>query len=301
MYKYKITVFTPTYNRGHIIKNLYKSLKVQTFKNFEWIVIDDGSTDDTSEIFNKIKKENNDFKITFLKTENGGKHRAINKALDIAEGELFFIVDSDDYLPTNSLERINFWESTIADKEKFAGVAGNKGYDNNTIVGKIFEDEYVDATSLEREKLNISGDKAEVFYTNILKNNKFPEFYGENFITECVIWNKIAFEGYKLRWFNEIIYICDYLEDGLTMAGQKIFIDNPKGYAIFIRKEIEYKNVGYRKKIQLWFDYYIQLKEKLSLREMANNLEINKIILLFIVYGWKFKRILIRSFKNENN
>lgn len=300
MYKYKITVFTPTYNRGYIIKNLYNSLKLQTFKDFEWIVIDDGSKDNTNEIFNQIKKNTNEFKIKYIKTKNGGKHRAINKALDIAEGELFFIVDSDDYLPLDSLEKINLWESTIRGKNRFAGIAGNKGYDNNTIVGKSFKGEYIDATSLERERLNIKGDKAEVFYTEILRNNKFPEFREENFLTECIVWNKIASQGYKLRWFNEIIYICDYLEDGLTNEGQKIFINNPKGYALFLKTEIKYKSVDKKKKVQLWFDYYIQLKDKLTLKEIAKNLEINVGILLFIVYGWKCKKLFNRRIMNEN-
>ena len=98
----KITVFTPTYNRCYIIGALYESLKKQTFQDFEWIVVDDGSTDDTEAFFAEILKEEHFFDISYVKVENGGKHRAINQGLSMAKGELFFIVDSDDYVPCGS-------------------------------------------------------------------------------------------------------------------------------------------------------------------------------------------------------
>ena len=102
----RITVFTPTYNRSYIIERLYHSLKRQTFRDFEWIVIDDGSTDDTELRFTQIQNDSNDFPIHYIKTANGGKHRAINKGVTRASGELFYIVDSDDFLPDDALEII---------------------------------------------------------------------------------------------------------------------------------------------------------------------------------------------------
>ena len=172
----KITIFTPTYNRAYIIEKLYYSLKSQVNKNFEWLVIDDGSNDDTELLFQKIQKDNNDVKIRYIKKENGGKHRAINLGVELAEGELFFIVDSDDILTKDAVQKIIEWEETITDKSKFAGVSGNRGYEENKLIGKTFLGEFIDATSLEREKYKILGDKAEVFYTKILKKFKFPEY-----------------------------------------------------------------------------------------------------------------------------
>ena len=102
----KITVFTPTYNRGYIIDNLFQSLKRQSYTDFEWIVIDDGSDDDTENMFQKFQSVDNGFPIIYKKVNNGGKHRAINTGLNLAKGELFFIVDSDDYLTDSALERI---------------------------------------------------------------------------------------------------------------------------------------------------------------------------------------------------
>ena len=110
MYKHRITVFTPTYNRAYIISNLYESLKTQTFTDFEWLVVDDGSNDNTEALFENWINEDNFFSIRYVKTPNGGKHRAINKGLELAEGELFFTMDSDDTLTNDALlkaHRIN--------------------------------------------------------------------------------------------------------------------------------------------------------------------------------------------------
>ena len=289
MYKYKITVFTPTFNRGYIIENLYKSLQRQSYKNFQWIVIDDGSEDDTEKLFEKWMSENNLFDITYKKVKNGGKHRAINIATEIAEGELFFIVDSDDYLTDYALEKVIKWEATIKNKNEFAGVAGVRGYSINSRIGNTFKGEYIDATSLERNKNNITGDKAEVFYLDILKKYKFPEFEGEKFVTEKVVWNQIAYDGYKIRWFNEIIYICDYLEDGLTKSMSRIELENPKSLALSMKLDSMHYNMSNKKKIQLWFDYYILLRNKISINEMAENLQISNLLLKTIVYSWKAK------------
>ena len=289
MYKYKITVFTPTFNRGYIIENLYKSLQRQSYKNFQWIVIDDGSKDDTEKLFEKWTNEDNLFDITYKKVKNGGKHRAINRAIEIAEGELFFIVDSDDYLTDHALEKVIKWEETIKNKNEFAGVAGVRGYSINSRIGNTFKGEYIDATSLERNKNNITGDKAEVFYLDILKKYKFPEFEGEKFVTEKVVWNQIAYDGYKIRWFNEIIYICDYLEDGLTKSMSRIELENPKALALSMKLDSMHYNMSNKKKIQLWFDYYILMRNKISINEMAENLQISNLLLKTIVYSWKAK------------
>ena len=110
----RITVFTPTYNRAYIISNLYNSLCRQTFKDFEWLIVDDGSTDNTEELVNKwINDANSGFSIRYFKKENGGKPSAINYGVDCAEGELFFTVDSDDYLTDDALEKIDRWEREL--------------------------------------------------------------------------------------------------------------------------------------------------------------------------------------------
>ena len=126
-FKYKITLFTPTYNRAYVLETLYRSIQRQTFRDFEWIVVDDGSTDNTEDLVNSWMEEKNFFPIRYYKQANGGKCRAINWGLDLAEGELFFIMDSDDYLTDDAMETVVKWESTIAGKQGYCGVAGNRG------------------------------------------------------------------------------------------------------------------------------------------------------------------------------
>lgn len=117
----KITVFTPSFNRAYIIQCLYESLQRQTFKDFEWLVVDDGSTDGTDVLFEKWMNDESTFSIRYYWKENGGKCCAINYGLELAQGELFFTVDSDDYLTTDALEKIAHWESQLPKTQKYCG------------------------------------------------------------------------------------------------------------------------------------------------------------------------------------
>jgi glycosyltransferase involved in cell wall biosynthesis len=140
-YKYRITVFTPTYNRAYVISNLYKSLCSQSFKNFEWLVVDDGSSDDTESLFSNWIS-NSDFEIRYYKTKNGGKHRAINKGMELANGEIFFTMDSDDELTSDALEKIDGWFNEIKDTKELKGVTANKGVSASETVNCFFSSQY---------------------------------------------------------------------------------------------------------------------------------------------------------------
>ncbi len=231
-----ITVFTPTYNRAYIIGKLFASLKAQTVRNFEWLVINDGGSDDTTELMKRFMSEDNGFPIIYREVENGGKHRAINKAVQMAGGEGFFTVDSDDWLLPDAMEKAEKWFKTIADKDDHAAVSGLKGYSESDPIGGFgtFEGEFVDATYLERDMYNLMLDKAEIYKTEILKKYPFPEFEGEKFITEATVWNSIGKDGYKIRWFNEVISIGEYLEDGLTKNANSRIFDSPLGYSYYL-------------------------------------------------------------------
>ena len=236
-----ITVFTPTYNRAKLLTRLYRSLQEQTYKNFEWLIVDDGSTDETDLVVNELKNGQQNFPIRYFKTENGGKHRAINYGVSKAMGEAFFIVDSDDWLPSNALSDISYYFEQVQFDHAFAGVAGLKVAHNGTGKEKSFNGEYLDATSLERHQYGIIGEKAEVFQTELLKNYPFPVYDGENFISEAIVWNKIAYDGLKLRWFNRCVYIYEYQEDGLTNNLRKRYQNNPRGYLSYVEQEIRFQ------------------------------------------------------------
>lgn len=222
----KITVFTPTYNRGYIIKKLYDSLVVQTYKDFEWIIVDDGSEDDTKNICTNFIREDL-IDIKYLKQENGGKHRALNNAVKKAQGELFFVVDSDDQLVENALERITFYYNRIKNDDSIGGVFGVKALFSGKLPGDKLPFSELKCSNLDfRYKYNIKGDMAEVFKTDILRKFPFPDYKNEKFCPEALVWNRIG-QHYNLFIFNEIIYLCDYLDDGLTHKIVKIRMESP--------------------------------------------------------------------------
>ena len=270
-----ITIFTPTYNRRQLIDNLYHSLLAQTDKNFEWLIIDDGSTDDTEKYFSELTSKPQPFPIRYLKQVNGGKHRAINKGVQNANGELFFIVDSDDYLTENAIEKINQWITTLDNSHKWAGISGLRGFSKNSVVGQHSDFSYIDAKSNERRKYNLLGDKAEVYFTDVLKQHPFPEIPGENFISEEIVWNAIARDGYYLRWFNEIIYICDYLEGGLTKDNDKDK-SNPQGRLLWAKGQLETFPNSWRDRFLAIGIYRHAVAEMKSMNQTAKELGVSK-------------------------
>lgn len=210
-----LTIFTPVYNRAYIIKNLYESLLKQTCKNFEWLIVDDGSTDNMYELVKLWIKEDI-INIRYIRQKNGGKHRAINRGVNEAEGTLFFIVDSDDYLTDDAVEWIITTAKDIDDDDHFAGLAGIRIHKDGTKIGGGHDFGCIDANAIDiRLRHRVVGDLSEVFKTEILKKYPFPEFEGEQFCTEAIIWNRIA-DKYMLRYCHKGIYICEYLGDGLT-------------------------------------------------------------------------------------
>lgn len=275
----RITVFTPTYNRAYTLPRLYESLKAQTFHDFEWVIVDDGSADNTAEIVRGFIQERPFFEIKYRKTENGGKHRAINRGMDMVSGEMTYFVDSDDYLPVAALALIDDVEKSISDdvKKNFAGVCGLKCYNHGEVVGKTFDGEYMDITTLERNRYHIFGDRAEVFYTSVLKGYPFPEIDGEKFVTESLVWDRMAFDGYKLRFFNENVYQCEYLDDGLTSQGLKLYASNPIQWAKSIVQDRKFGKVqGNALSIQ-YYKYYLWEKDRFTRREMAVLLEMSRL------------------------
>ena len=244
-----ITICTPTYNRGNLLGKLYESLKKQNYKSFQWLIIDDGSIDNTEEIVAQFIKEIV-INIRYIKKENGGKHTALNLAIDEAEGELFWIVDSDDYIADDSLNYMWDQWNNIKDKSEFAGISGLRGYENGKVIGNTYEGEMIDTDALNyRYKYRIQGDKAEIYRTCILRQFKFPVFEGERYITESVVWNRIANKNLKLRYLNKVTYICEYLNGGLTNTSDKNIMDSWKGTTLYYKEMLSYKQIPMKEKI----------------------------------------------------
>ena len=263
-----VTVFTPTYNRAYIIEKLYLSLKRQTVKDFEWLVVDDGSNDETEQLFTIWAKQEKDFSIRYYKQENGGKCRAINHALELAEGKLFFTVDSDDYLTDDAIEKVTCWERALPKDVAFCGVAGNLGTSETETVNSLFDGEYYDGTLLDRYKI-VDGERAHVFYTAIHRKYPYPVFEGEKFMTEAVVWNRMANDGYQMRFYNDIIWVYEYKDDGITKAGSKMFINNPNGYGLWLKEKAYCEGVGIVVRLKMYYTFLCDLEKQYSIEQIS--------------------------------
>ena len=265
---YKITVFTPAYNRAHTLENLYRSLQKQTFRDFEWLIVDDGSSDGTGELVKHWQTEENPFPIRYVYQENGGKCRAINHGLELAAGELFFTVDSDDYLLDNALEIAARWESELPKNEKFCAVSGNLGIAPGQTPNEALPEPYYDGTALDRYGV-VKGERALLFYTAVHRNYPYPVCEGERFMTEAVTWNRMAADGWKIRFYNEILTIYEYQPDGLTRAGDDLFWNNLQGTGIFFREKAEFLHDSTGKKLAMWYGYATESRGRLTDAQIA--------------------------------
>lgn len=226
----KITVLTPTFNRAYILTELFNSLCRQSDQRFSWLIVDDGSSDNTKEVVDSFE---GNFEIQYIYKENGGKHTAINAGMKWIHTEYTFIVDSDDYLKDNAIEFVHKWIEETSEITDLAGIAGLSVNEKDEIIGQ-FPDycEYIDCFNSERRKYRLLGDKAEIYKTELLRSHPFPVYADERFLPESVIWNQFSLEGLKVRWYKKGIKICEYMEDGLTLAAKNIdhFRNNFKGY-----------------------------------------------------------------------
>ena len=268
----KLTIFTPTYNRAYILENLYRSLQRQTCHDFEWLVIDDGSTDDTRTLIEGWMQEQNAFPIRYYYFENSGKPAEINRALELARGELFFTVESDDLLTPNAVELILRWETTIPRDSRFCAFAGSDGDMEGVPTNPIFGKPWVDATFFERDPQSpdfIGYDRPWVFYTEIHRKYKYPSFPGEKFITEAVAWNRMANDGHKIRCFDDVVYLWEHQEDGYTNSIADVFRRNPRGYALWQKEWMEFRHFTFLQKLKAFYAFYSDFHAVLVCRQLS--------------------------------
>lgn len=231
-----LTVFTPVYNRAYIIKQLYDSLCRQTCQDFEWIVVDDGSTDNIDELMRRFCNEGK-ISVRYFKQDNGGKHRAINRGVQEAVGVCFFIVDSDDYLTDDAVEWIISKSAVIRGNSSFAGISGLRIMPNGSKIGGENDFTQIDTDAISiRVKYHVSGDLAEIYKTDVLRSFPFPDIPNEKFCSEGLIWNRIAMAGLKLRYCYQPLYVCEYLNDGLTAGRVKCRRESPE-YSMLLYSE----------------------------------------------------------------
>lgn len=240
-----VTVLTPTFNRGGSLNNLYQSLQKQTIKDFEWLLVDDGSTDDTKNIAEEMRKKA-EFPMRYIYKENGGKHTALNVGVKQITSELTFIVDSDDTLVPDAIETILRYHKKYGEKKDLCGYSFLRRLPDGKINGKPFEPDEKVGTYIQC-RINADdtqADKSEVFYTRCLKEFPFPEYRNEKFLGEDLVWIRMAMK-YQMVHINRAIYVGNYLEDGLTKNRRKNNIRSPYGCMErakeFMRPELKLK------------------------------------------------------------
>lgn len=251
-----ISIVTATYNREKLLHQLYESLTQQTCQDFEWIVVDDGSNDNTLDILSTFRNEHK-INMNYFYQDNSGKHIAVNNAVKNSNKQFVFIVDSDDYLPVDAIkkikERIEEFHNLTISKE-LAGICFLKADYKGKIIGSTLEHSTVCNYLDYRYRYNITGDKAEIFLKNILLEFPFPEYKDEKFCPEALIWNRIAKE-YDMYFCNDIVYHCEYLQGGLTSNIYKVRKNSPRATLTYYC-ELYNSNIPYRTKVKSLMNYW---------------------------------------------
>lgn len=259
----KITIFTPTYNRAYCLNLGYEALQRQTCKDFKWLIIDDGSTDNTKELIDTWIAEGI-VEIEYHFKENGGMHTGYNSAYELITTELNVCVDSDDYLTDDAVEKIlNFWEKNK--DEKFAGIVGLDATKDGKIIGKRFP-ENLYSSSLEDlyHKYKVYGDKKLVYRTEISRMYpKYPTFEGERFVPLGTLYLQID-KDFELLCLNEILCIVEYMQDGSTKNIFKQYTRHPNGFR-------------YSRIIEMNYSNYFFARLKAIIHFISSNIQIRKL------------------------
>ena len=186
-------------------------------------------------------------------------------------------MDSDDYLLSDALENAARWESELPKNGKFCAVSGNLGTAPGKTPNAPLPEPYYDGTALDRYGV-VKGERAMLFYTQVHRQYPYPVCEGERFMTEAVAWNRMAADGWKIRFYNEILTIYEYREDGLTSAGDDLFWNNLQGTGIFFREKAEYLHTPLHKKLAMWYGYATEAAGRLTDAQIADYIGMPRIL-----------------------
>ena len=243
----QFTVFTPTYNRAHTLRRVYDSLCAQTCRDFEWLVVDDGSTDGTAELIARWA-ETAEFPVRYFRQDHSGKHFAHNLAAREARGQFFLPLDSDDACAPRALERIaHHWNAIPADQRaSFSGIAGLCSDQSGKVIGDRYPADPLDISFRDLNyRLRLRGEKWGGELTEIIRKFPFPEVRGTQFTPEGTVWLAIG-KHYKIRCVNEVFrtyYVDDELT-GVTLTRRRGLGDSAAGrlhyYLWLLNNDLEY-------------------------------------------------------------
>lgn len=294
----KLTVFTPTYNRGYTLAELYNSLIRQTDKNFEWLIIDDGSTDNTRELVDNWRDENR-ISIRYIYQVNKGMCAAHNTAYDNIHTELNVCIDSDDYMTDNAVEIIlEYWEKYGSDK--YSGILGLDITKDGKVLGISFEESPMDVTypGLKR-KFGDIGDKKFVCRTDVINQYpRFPEYEKEKFPAVGLLYVRMAKDYYFLG-INENLCVVEYRDDGNSRNKIQQYINNPNAFADLRIERLKLAET-YKERFRMSIHY---VSSRLIAKKPIFDSRISHkwIVFLCIPFGWLLKNYLLNTNKKAVN
>ena len=278
-----LTILTPTYNRASFLPACFNSLFHQTDYDFEWLIVDDGSTDETQMIVQGFQTEK--FPIIYRKKPNGGKHTALNAAHDLIHGKYVLILDSDDTLTPDAVETVKTeWKKWEGNKS--VGIVtflkGSSVAEPNCIVS----DWNRPLDIMRHRRTCIHGnDCCEVICVDLFRKYPFPVFEGERFLAEGALWGRVSYDC-KCVYVNHVIYICEYLEGGLTRSGRALRVCNPQGGMYHANIYMGKKNfLSKRIKNGLLYTCYGFFAGKMP-HEMAKQCTAKALMWACLPFGW---------------
>lgn len=270
------TVCTPTFNRARLLQRTYDSLAKQTLPDFEWLVVDDGSTDNTRAVVEELAGQGR-LRVRYFAKRNGGKHTALNLAVREARGELFTVIDSDDWFDPRALERMkHHWDQVpVSERPRLKGVCGLFAYENGEVVGDKFPEDVMVADDLDIDlRYDIEGDKIGCTRTEVMREFPFPEDLSDSvkhsviYIPESLVWHRMG-RKYPTRFVNEVFAIKEYQRGGITDRGRVIQARNSKATLLYIYEMLTCgRPLPLKHTIKNYSNYLRHsLHERLSLRE----------------------------------
>lgn len=291
-----LTIFTPTYNRAQFLPKIYDSLLCQNWYNFEWLIIDDGSTDNTKSVVEKLIAKSSDFPIRYIYKENGGKHTAINLAAHYAKGNFILWLDSDDRILPNSLLPFTNKLKETESLDDISAVVGLRLGEDLKPLGTYVPTEDIDVKFLNFiTKKKVRGDYSWAIKKEILCEYPYPVYPGEKFCTEGVVLNRIS-ERYNTRFVNIPVIIGDYISGGLTDHLHRLTMKNLLGFLTYYKEIIGSIQVNFFYKLKPAILYWNQRWK--SKPDVPLELKPNLFLYLMKLPSWiiiKLKNVLFRN------
>lgn len=277
-----LTVFTPAYNRAYTLPRTYESMKSQKCTDFIWLIVDDGSTDNTAELVRQWQSEENDFEIRYIYKENGGMHTAHNTAYALIDTELNTCVDSDDALAPDAVQIIyDAWQ-----KVKNQGYAGMLALDaefGGKLIGKGFPEGLTETTLGGYYRKGGSGDKKLILRTDIVRQYpSYPTFEGERFVPLGSLYTMID-KDYKLAVLDAVVCLVEYMPDSSTNNMLRQYYRNPNGFRYGRLVELQ-SPLNLKRRLKVYVHYAAEsiLAGKPILKDAPNKL----LTLAAIPFGW---------------